>query len=147
MHVNDIKYLLEEEIKFFGHENIRSMHSRTIEITKDRFLTPNGDCIIGVQANKACKDISASLKSKITAEDSNIKIEIIVEPLTFVILAKGDLGLTLQHRHDIVFRKSNFTCDRTLGVKCNFAASDIPRDMINMLKDPLRTGVMRISVE
>jgi hypothetical protein len=139
--------LLEEEIKFFGHKNIKSLHSRTIEITKDKFLTPNGDCIIGVNANKACNDFSARLKDKIATEDSNIHIQIIVEPFTFEIRAKGSSDLKLQHSHDIVIRKSKFVCQRTAGLCCNFAASDIPRSMINLLKDPLKSGIMRISVE
>lgn len=139
--------MLEEEIKFFGHENIKSLHGRTIEVTKDKFLTPYGDCIIGVSANKACLDISPLLKSKIACENSLIEIEIIVEPFTFGILAKGSSDLTLQHSHDIVIRKSKFTCSRTIGVCCNFAASDIPRKIIDLLKDPLQSGILRISVQ
>jgi len=34
------------EIEFFGHENIRSNHKKTIEITKESHLTPRGDCIV-----------------------------------------------------------------------------------------------------
>jgi len=139
--------LLEEEIKFFGHENIKCLHSRTIEITKDRYLTPNGDCIIGVNANKACYDFSPRIKDKIACEGSRIQIEIIVEPFAFGIIANGSSDLTLQHSHDIVIRKSKFTCHRTAGVGCNFAALDIPRNMINLLKDPVKSGLMRISVE
>jgi hypothetical protein len=139
--------LLDEEIKFFGHENIQSLHPRTIEITKDKFLTPNGDCIIGINANKGCIDISPRIKDKIACEGSRIYIEIIVEPFSFEIIANGSSNLTLQHSHDIVIRKSMFICHRTLGLSCNFAASDIPRKIIDLLKDPLSRGIMRISVE
>ncbi|HEY0579995.1 MAG TPA: DUF371 domain-containing protein, partial [Candidatus Nitrosocosmicus sp.] len=38
-------FLILEEIVFQGHPNVQSLHSRTIEITKDRELTLNGDCI------------------------------------------------------------------------------------------------------
>lgn len=139
--------MIIEEIKFYGHENIKSLHSRTIEVTKDNHLTPNGDCIIGVKANKACSDFVHPLKSKITSEGSRIEIEIIVEPFSFVILAKGNAQLTLKHTHDIVLRKSNYTCDRTAGVSCNYSSIDIPRKMVNSLKDSSKSGLMRISVE
>jgi hypothetical protein len=43
------------EIQFSGHENIRSNHQKTIEITKESHLTPSGDCIIGVNASSSCK--------------------------------------------------------------------------------------------
>ena len=36
------------EIPFFGHPNIRSLHGRTIEITREPHLTLQGDCIVGV---------------------------------------------------------------------------------------------------
>ncbi|MGI0066726.1 MAG: DUF371 domain-containing protein, partial [Nitrosotalea sp.] len=36
------------EISFHGHENVRSLHPKSIEITTDPNLTVNGDCIVGV---------------------------------------------------------------------------------------------------
>ena len=44
------------EIEFSGHENIRSNHQKTIEITKESHLTPRGDCIVGVNAKYSCSD-------------------------------------------------------------------------------------------
>ena len=34
-----------------GHPNIRAEHNRTIEFTKDSYLTERGDCIVGVSAD------------------------------------------------------------------------------------------------
>ena len=39
---------VEFDIAFSGHENILATHSRTIEITTDKKLTLQGDCIVGV---------------------------------------------------------------------------------------------------
>ncbi len=53
------------EITFFGHENIRSNHKKTIEITKESHLTSRGDCIVGVNANSSCVDLPDELKNKL----------------------------------------------------------------------------------
>ena len=56
---------MKYEIEFFGHENIRSNHKKTIEITKESHLTPRGDCIVGVNANSSCADLPEELKNKL----------------------------------------------------------------------------------
>ena len=141
------KFLISEEIAFKGHPNVQSLHARTIEITKDKHLTLNGDCIIGINANKACKDLNAELKKRIKTNDSSIEVELIVEPLNFIIKGYGNDNLTLTNEQDIVLRKSKFICNRTLSINCNFSAFEIPREIINSLKDSSKTGIMRIRVE
>jgi uncharacterized protein len=139
--------LISEEIIFKGHTNVQSLHSRTIEITKDKDLTLNGDCIIGVNANKSCKDLSTEIKEKIKKNNSLIEIELIVEPYSFVIKGNGNDNLLLSNHEDIVLRKSKFICDRTLSINCNFSSLNIPRKIIDILKYPSNTGIMLIRVE
>jgi uncharacterized protein len=139
--------LLIEEIRFCGHRNIRSLHARTIEITKDPNLTLNGDCIIGVSATKSCSDLTSGMKNKIRSNQSFIEIDLIVEPLIFKIHGFGNDNLLLTHAHDIVLRKSNFICNRTLSLSCNFSAIHIPRKMVELLRDPSKQGLLVIGVE
>ena len=139
--------MLTEEIQFCGHKNIRSLHSRTIEITKDPNLTLNGDCIIGVSATKSCSDLTTAIKNKIRRDQSIVEIDLIVEPYSIKIHGIGNDNLLLTHQHDIVLRKSNFICDRTLCLGCNVSAMHIPRKMIDLLKDPSKQGLLIISVE
>jgi len=139
--------LISEEVIFEGHPNVQSLHPRTIEITKDKDLTLNGDCIVGVNANKSCRDLGSELKDKIKKNHSFIEIEIIVEPYKFIIKGSGSEKLLLLNRDDIVLRKSNFICDRTLSINCNFSSLEIPREIINSLKNSNRKGVMLIKVE
>jgi hypothetical protein len=139
--------LLTEEIQFCGHKNIRSLHSRTIEITKDPNLTLNGDCIIGVSATKSCSDLTSAMKNKIRRNRSIVEIDLIVEPFSIKIHGIGNDNLLLTHLHDIVLRKSNFICDRTLCLSCNVSAIQIPRKMIDLLKDPSKQGLLVIGVE
>ncbi len=139
--------MLTEEIQFCGHKNVRSLHARTIEITKDPHLTLSGDCIIGVSASKSCSDLTIGLKNKIRNNHSLVEIDLIVEPFTFKIQGFGNKDLLLTHHHDIVLRRSNFICDRTLCLNCNHSAIHIPRKMIELLRDPSKQGLLVISVE
>ncbi len=50
------------EIGFSGHENIRSNHQKTIEITKESHLTPQGNCIVGINATSSCADLPQEVK-------------------------------------------------------------------------------------
>ncbi len=138
---------MEEEIIFQGHKNILSLHSRTIEITKDSALTKNGDCIVGVSANKACDDLDPALKQKLRTSDTVVKIGIIVEPYEFNILGLGNNHLQVTHKHDIVLRKSNYVDPRTLIVSCDKSAIDIPRYFIKALTDPETKGLLRVRLE
>lgn len=138
---------MEEEITFQGHKNILSLHSRTIEITKDSVLTKNGDCIVGVSANKACDDLDPALKQKLRTSDTVVKVGIIVEPYEFNILGLGNNNLQVTHKHDIILRKSNYVDSRTLIVSCDKSAIDIPRYLIKALSDPETKGLLRVRLE
>ena len=139
--------MVQDQVTFYGHPNIRSLHAKTIEITKDEHLTPRGDCIIGVKANKACADLDQSLKHRLRSNSSVVKIEIIVADESFLISGRGDERLSMLNAHDIVVRKTNFVCPRTMSVLCNKASSDMPRKLVKMLQDQETKGIFRITLE
>jgi hypothetical protein len=138
---------LEEEITFYGHKNVLSLHSRTIEITKEPNLTKKGNCILGVSANKACNDLNTSLKDKLRTTGTVVKISIVVEPFEFEVSGYGSNTLEISHDHDIVLRKSNYVDSRTLAVSCDKSAFDIPRNLVTLLTSTETKGMMKISVE
>lgn len=135
------------EIEFSGHENIRSNHQKTIEITKESHLTPRGDCIVGVNAKYSCADLPEELKNKLKNSDSKITFSIKVGDDDFVIEGIGHPDLILTHTEDIVIRKSDFICPRTLSVKCDKASDLLPRNMVQQLQDPNTIGTLTITVE
>ena len=135
------------EIEFSGHENIRSNHQKTIEITKESHLTPRGDCIVGVNAKSSCADLSEELKNKLKNPDSKVIFSIKVGEDDFVVEGKGHPDLILTHTEDIVIRKSDFICPRTLAVKCDKASDLLPRSMVMQLQDPKTIGTFTIIVE
>ena len=139
--------MVQDEVTFYGHPNVQSLHGKTIEITKDEHLTLRGDCIIGVRAGKACADLDETLRRRLCSDGSVVKIEVMVGSESFVISGMGDERLTLQNPHDIVIRKTNFVCPRTMSVRCDRASSDVPRKMVRMLQDKDAKGIFRITVE
>ena len=134
------------EIEFTGHENIRSNHQKTIEITKESHLTPRGDCIVGVNAKYSCADLPKELKNNLKNPDSKVSISIKVGDEEFVLEGNGHPDLVLSHTEDIVIRKSDFICPRTLAIKCDKASDLLPRSMVKLLQDPKTIGTFTISI-
>ena len=82
--------MVQDDVTFYGHPNVRSLHAKTIEITKDEHLTPRGDCIIGVRANKACADLDEALKHRLKSNSAVVRIEVMVGNESFLITGMGD---------------------------------------------------------
>lgn len=139
--------MTQDEIVFYGHPNVLCTHQKTIEITKMSTLTLKGDCIIGVRASKACKDLSRSLREGLQKPNSFVDIEIQVNGLSFAIKGRSSGGLSLLSDTDMVIRKSTYTCPRTVAILSDNACSDIPREIVELLKDPERQGIMKITIE
>lgn len=118
----------------YGHENVTALHKSTFEITTDKTLTLKGDCIIGVNSDTTLNDFPEQLKNIIKTD--NKKIELILETDNFIdsISGYGSSNLTLNHPSDMVCRKSDFTCSRTLMINCNKAAKDLDKNLIHELK-------------
>ena len=137
---------MQFEIQFSGHENIRSNHQKTIEITTETHLTPRGDCIVGVNASSSCADLPSELKDKLRNPDSKVKFSIRVGDDEFVLEGMGHPELILTHTEDIVIRKSDFICPRTLAIKCDKASDLLPRKMVSLLQNPKTKGIFTIVV-
>ena len=138
---------MQFEISFHGHKNVRSLHPKSIEITTESDLTVNGDCIIGVRASSGCRDIPDEMKTLLQNPQSEIICTILVGNLSFKVTGKGSQNLSLTNPHDIVIRKSNFICPRTLAINCDAASDFIPEQMIKVLQDPQTVGIFRIEVK
>jgi hypothetical protein len=138
--------MIYDEVEFYGHRNVLSTHPRTIEITTDDYLTPDGNCIIGIKANKACNSLNPELQKILIRDNIPIKFEIIVEDEIFSINGYGNSRLTLQNSHDIVIRTSNYVCSRTVSILCDKASIHIPRKIVAKLQNSNTKGILKISV-
>jgi hypothetical protein len=126
----------KEQILAFGHENILATHPTTLMITKDKKLTKQGDCIIAIKADKAVSDLSLEFKQKLCTPNTKLNVTIEVDDLIEQITAYGSPELDLNNTTDMVIRKSNFTSDRTLAIKADKAANNLPREIIKKLENP-----------
>ncbi|MEM0074798.1 MAG: DUF371 domain-containing protein [Conexivisphaerales archaeon] len=125
--------ILLDLINFEGHVNIKATNTSTLEVTKEDFLTPRGDCIIGVSSDKACADLTQRAKSYLTSNGSRVLIKIFVDKEVFNIHARGDSRLILTNDKSIVIRKSSFICPRTLVIESSASASDLSRSIVKSL--------------
>ncbi|MAF89109.1 MAG: DUF371 domain-containing protein [archaeon] len=123
------------EIIASGHTNVLGTHPTTIEITKEAELTPRGNCIIAVRADKACSDLPDEIKKELLGGEK-FKVTLQAGELIEEIIGEGSPDLFFIHRKDIVLRKSEFIDDRTLLVNCDKACSDLNREFIEELKKP-----------
>ena len=109
----------------YGHENVRGTHRKTFEFTKDKDLTVEGDCILGVRSDfDSFDDILGFDRVKVV-----IRVDDLVEE------AEAQVNKEFCDDEEIVFRKSDFVSDRTLGVRCDKACSDFSREFVDKLKE------------
>ncbi|HIH43283.1 TPA: DUF371 domain-containing protein [Candidatus Woesearchaeota archaeon] len=113
----------------YGHENVLSRHRNTIEFTKDKELSKDGDCIIGVNADFDSRKLIAFVDNV-----ERIKIVMKVEDLTEEFFAQ--INKDFNDSHEIVFRITEFKSFRTLGIKATKAAKDIDKELVEKMKNP-----------
>ncbi len=112
-----------------------SHHKSTFEITKDPEIGLSADCIIGVDIDRTMLNFPKEFKDKIADSNTRIVVELETENGHDEITGWGHEDLTLTHPTDIVIRKSDFTCSRTLMIRADKAARDLDRTLIEDLKN------------
>ncbi|MCW4054271.1 MAG: DUF371 domain-containing protein [Candidatus Bathyarchaeota archaeon] len=126
---------IKEVIFAQGHKNILSRHKTTLEFTKDQQLSKKGDCIIAIAADKALTDLSDEFKEKMRNNDAKLTIIIEAGDIVEQVNAQGYQKLKLAHPTEIVIRKSDYVCSRTLAVQADKAAHDLSRELVQKLKN------------
>jgi len=120
----------------YGHKNIQATHKTTLEFTKDKHLSKKGNCIVAVAADKALIDLSAEFKKKLRKPHTKLIILIEAGGIIEQVNAHGSLQLILVHPTDMVVRKSDYVCNRTLAVHADKAAQDLSKTLVERLKNP-----------
>jgi hypothetical protein len=103
-------------------------------VTTDEHLSKKGDCILTVRAEKGLDDLPPELKAIIRNEEAEVVFIMEARGQKLVVRGRGHPGLTLTSPSDMVIRKSSFICDRTLMIKANIAALDIPLEFVRLLE-------------
>ena len=65
-----------------------------------------------------------------------INVFIKVDDLKDQFYGYGDPNLALLDEKEMVFRKSNFICNRTILIKCNKASNELDKNLLEKLKIP-----------
>jgi len=118
-----------------GHDNVSAEHGSTFEVTTDDWLTPAGDCILAVEADRApadfddafvaaCQDAAATITATIEAAGHRAVVE-----------GRGDPRLTFAGDRSAVGRTSDYVDDRTVMVGADAAAADLDRDLVAALSE------------
>ncbi len=118
-----------------GHPNVRSKHKTTFMTTKEPELSLRGDCIIAVSAEIGLKDIPDEAKQLARQLDTEIIFRMEVGGHSFEAKGQGHPELEYTDPIDMVARRSNFTCGRTLMINCDKTSQDIPDKLVKALQD------------
>ncbi|MEM2935852.1 MAG: DUF371 domain-containing protein [Candidatus Bathyarchaeia archaeon] len=124
-----------EVLDAYGHENVRSTHKTTLEVTKENVLTKRGDCIIAVGSTKGAADLSSAFKEAMKREDAQLTVVIEAGGMREVVRAWGSSRLSFLHPTDLVIRKSDYVCNRTVGIRADKAACDLSRSFIRKIQN------------
>ncbi|MDB2270019.1 DUF371 domain-containing protein [Halorubrum ezzemoulense] len=130
-----------EVVRATGHEHVSAEHASTFELTTDDWLTPAGDCIVGVEADRSPRDFSAEFREACRDADATIEATLVVdagddETFEQTITGRGDPDLALLDDRSMVGRTSDYTDDeRTILVDGDGAAADLDRDLVAALAD------------
>ncbi|MEM3712049.1 MAG: DUF371 domain-containing protein [Thermoproteota archaeon] len=129
-----------ETVRGKGHRNIRATHTTTLAITRDAEIERTGDCFLLVSADKSPRTLSDGFKNA-ARKPVKIIVKVIVGELVDEFYCYGDPALTFRDDSTMVFRKSAYICDKTVGIKSSKSAIDIDRRIVEKLKEGFEATV------
>ncbi|MFP4530455.1 MAG: DUF371 domain-containing protein [Halodesulfurarchaeum sp.] len=126
---------MEERVTATGHENVLAEHSSTFEVTTEDFLTTAGDCILGIEADRAPADFGDAFVEAARDPESTITATFEAAGDTVEITGRGDPELTFGNEVSMVGRTSDYVDDRTIMVEADAAAADLDREFVAALSE------------
>ncbi|MCU4739913.1 DUF371 domain-containing protein [Natronoglomus mannanivorans] len=137
---------MEEVIHARGHENVSAEHASTFEVTTDDYLTPAGDCILAIDADRAPADFDPEFVDACRDETATITVALETDGHEVTVSGRGDPDLEFTNERSAVGRTSDYVDDRTVVVGAEFAAEGFDRELVDTLADGADVTV-RITVE
>ena len=116
-----------------GHPLVSGNHPTTFEVTAESHLTVTGNCIIGIAADKGCAGLSPEFKKVLAHDDTRLLTRLTCGEIEVAIHSRGSSQFTLNHPTDLVWRRSNFVCGRTIGIHSDQVAATLPDELIKNL--------------
>ncbi|MCU4973127.1 DUF371 domain-containing protein [Halobacteria archaeon AArc-m2/3/4] len=137
---------MEEVIHARGHENVSAEHASTFEVTTDDYLTPAGDCILAIDADRAPADFDPEFVDACRDETATITVALEIDGHEATVSGRGDPDLEFTNERSAVGRTSDYVDNRTVVVGAEFAAEGFDRELVDTLADGADVTV-RITVE
>lgn len=119
-----------------GSPKITATHRTTLEITTEEIRSRRGDCIVATCAEVGLSSLPEELKSRMRVDGNPIVLKIEAAGSVEVVRGEGDSRLMLSSDCEMVSRKGDYVCGRTMMVRADKAAADLRRDFVSLLKDP-----------
>ena len=126
---------MNERIHARGHENVAATHASTFEVTTDDYLTPAGDCIVAVGADRAPADVDPAFVEACRDATATVTATLRVGDHEATVTGRGHPDLTFESDRSAVVRTSEYVDDRTVMVGADAAATDLDRDLVAALAD------------
>lgn len=117
-----------------GHHHIRGLHPSTFEVTAETTLTPKGDCIVGIGAEKGAVALHPVFRQTLKREGAILFTKLSYGTSTIVVKSRGSPHLLLTHPTDIVWRKGGYIDNRTIGLWSDYVAATLPRALISHMR-------------
>jgi len=126
---------LVEVVRAHGHENVTAEHVSTLEFTSDDFLTPAGDCILAVEADRVPADFDEAFVDACQAHGATITATIETAGHAHEVTGRGHPDFSFENERSHVIRTSDYVDDRTVLVGATGAAADVDRELVDALAD------------
>jgi len=126
---------MEETVRAHGHEHVAGEHQSTLELTTDDYLTPAGDCILGIEADRAPADFDDDFVEACRNADATVTLVLEADGHRETVTGSGHPELTFENDRSMVARTSTYVDDRTILVDADTAAADVDRDLVAALAD------------
>lgn len=124
---------MQEIVRAMGHENVSAEHASTFEVTTDDWLTPAGDCILAVEADRAPADFDPEFVAACRNEDATITVTFEADSHTEAVAGRGHPDLSFESERSMVGRTSEYTDERTFVVGAQKAANGFDREFVEAL--------------
>ena len=118
-----------------GHQNVSGEHASTFEVTSDEFLTPAGDCILAIEADRVPNEFDDQFVNACQRREATIQVTLEAQGHTERVEASGHPDLTFASDRSLVVRTSEYVDDRTVAIGAAKAAGDLDRALVSSLSD------------
>ena len=138
----------KDEVNCHGSAEITASSSSCIGLAKSEKIgeSKEGDSIIGVKADKSCKDLGKELKGSLKC-GNKVKITIEAGDIIDEFEAFGSPALVITDEGYIMIRKDDHIDEKTVAIMADKSACDLKKELIEKLKDPETKVKLTISIK